>query len=234
MVPTPGAVVDEADRDPCAIGCAPPGDRHPTTASAPMGNLESSGCTLSLAPTRSCMGPHMEGTSCRQERGGQQQMWGGHARACGVHALLHSGWADRSGLRCAPRLHEVRSMDTPRPPFRPPSGVCAGHRRSRAPAPCTRRRMPGGIPRRTTRHGERSGGMDSRGVCAARTMPRSRLHRHSSQRAAPSCARAQLEPERSRHHRKGKMLPDWGRIDGFRERKIATEHGHHRFDFEEG
>ena len=74
-------------------------------------------------------------TSCRRERGGQQQTWGGHARARGVYALLHSGWADRSGIRCSPRLHEVRSMDTPRPPFRPPSGGCAGHRRSRAPAP---------------------------------------------------------------------------------------------------
>ncbi len=29
------------------------------------------------------------------------------------------------------------------------------------------------------------------------------------------------------------MLPDWGRIHGFRECKITTEHGHHRFDFEE-
>src|SRR5712692_8238781 len=50
----------------------------------------------------------------------------------------------------------------------------------------------------------------------------------------PSHARVHLEPERGRHQRKGKMLPDRGRTHGFRERKIATEHGHHHLNFEEG
>ena len=49
----------------------------------------------------------------------------------------------------------------------------------------------------------------------------------------PSHARAQLERDGRRHQRKGKMLLDRGRIHGFRDRKIAAEHGHHRFDFEQ-
>src|SRR5206468_13100547 len=46
-------------------------------------------------------------------------------------------------------------------------------------------------------------------------------------------AMAHLEPEMGRLHGKGKMLPDWGRPHGFGERKIAPEHRHHRFNFEQ-
>src|SRR5215470_13624653 len=44
---------------------------------------------------------------------------------------------------------------------------------------------------------------------------------------------AYLEPEMGRLHGKGKMLPDRRCPLGFRERKIATEHRHYRFDFEQ-
>jgi len=80
----PGAAVDDADRDPWAIGCAPPGDRHPTTASAPMGNLESSGCTLSLAPTRSRLGPHVEGTPAADGSGAVSNRRGAGMRELAV------------------------------------------------------------------------------------------------------------------------------------------------------
>src|SRR5262245_40447121 len=46
-------------------------------------------------------------------------------------------------------------------------------------------------------------------------------------------AMAHLEPEMGRLHGKGKMLSDGRRPRRFRERKIAPEHRHHRFDFEQ-
>src|SRR5262249_54978915 len=61
---------------------------------------------------------------------------------------------------------------------------------------------------------------------------KARPHGRAPSRARASRARAHLQQERERHHRKGQMLPDGRRIHGCRERKIATEHGHHGGDFE--
>src|SRR5262249_17600027 len=50
---------------------------------------------------------------------------------------------------------------------------------------------------------------------------------------APAFAMAYLEREMGWIQGKGKMLADRGRVRRFGEGKIATEHRHHRFDFEE-
>src|SRR5262245_35079663 len=78
---------------------------------------------------------------------------------------------------------------------------------------------------------ERSGGRLS--WCRRRTPDA--LLVASAERPGLSLALAMvhLEPEMGRLHGKGKMLPDWGRPRRFRERKIAPEHRHHRFDFEQ-
>src|SRR5262249_39633032 len=79
--------------------------------------------------------------------------------------------------------------------------------------------------------GEQSGGGLSWGGCRAPdVLPPAVEARHG---LSLTLAMAYLEPEMGRLHGKGKMLPDRGHPHGFGEGKIAPEHRHHRFDFEQ-
>src|SRR5437867_3822943 len=79
--------------------------------------------------------------------------------------------------------------------------------------------------------GEQSGGGLSWGKCRAPdVLPSASAARHD---LSLTLAMAYLKPEMGRLHGKGKMLPNRGRPRRFRERKIAPEHRHHRFDFEQ-